>query len=114
MWQLRRFPDGMLWTHLLIGEINLIINNNNVTARLKHDVKLKDGIVYVSMDDIKNFFDKYIYIEEQTNEIITTYDTKIASIGFSGNKLTINGAVKKVYASAIKEEETIYLPISLL
>jgi spore germination protein YaaH len=94
------------------GEINLIINNNNVTERLKNEVKIKDGIVYLSMDDIKNFFDKYIYIEEEINEVVTTYDKKIASIGFDVNKLTINGAIKKIYASAINEDETVYLPIS--
>ena len=93
-------------------KINLIINNNNVTARLKHDVKIIDDNIYVSMDDIKNFFDKYIYIEEEINEVVTTYDKKIASIGFEVNKLTINGAMKKTNASAIKEEETVYLPIS--
>ena len=94
------------------GQTNLIINNNNVTQRLKHDVKIKDDVVYVSMDDIKNFFDKYIYIEEEINEIVTTYDKKIASIGFDVNKLTMNGAIKKIYASAIKEDDVIYLPIS--
>lgn len=94
------------------GEINLVINNNNVTERLKHDVKIENGIIYISMDDIKNFFDKYIYIEEEINEVVTTYDKKIASIGFDVNKLTINGAIKKIYASAIKEDENVYLPIS--
>ena len=93
-------------------EINLIINNNNVTARLKHDVKINDGIIYLSMDDIENFFDKYIYIEEEINEVVTTYDKKIASIGFDVNKITINGAIKKTNASAIKENEEVYLPIS--
>ena len=93
-------------------QINLVINNNNVTERLKNDVKIKDGIIYVSMDDIKNFFDKYIYIEDEINEIVTTYDKKIASIGFDVNKLTINGSIKKIYASAMKEEDTIYLPLS--
>ena len=34
MWQLRRFPGGMLWTHLLIGEINLIINKLIITAQI--------------------------------------------------------------------------------
>ena len=94
------------------NEINLIINNNNVTARLKHDVKINDGIIYLSMDDIENFFDKYIYIEEEINEVVTTYDKKIASIGFDVNKITINGAIKKTNASAIKENEEVYLPIS--
>ena len=94
------------------GEINLIINNNNVTERLKHEVKIKDGIIYVSMDDIKNFFDKYIYIEDEINEVVTTYDKKIASIGFEVKKLTLNGAMKKINASAIKENDEVYLPIS--
>lgn len=92
--------------------ISLVINNNNVTARLKHEVKIQDGTVYVSMDDMKNFFDKYIYIEEEINEIVTTYDKKIASIGFEANKLTLNGSTKKIYAHAIKEDDVVYLPIS--
>lgn len=93
-------------------KINLIINNNNVTSRLKNEIKIDDGIIYVSMDDIKNFFDKYIYIEEETNEIITTYDDKIASIGFDANKLTLNGSTKKISAHALKDNETVYMPIS--
>ena len=93
------------------GEINLVINNNNVTERLKHEVKIENGIIYVSMDDIRNFFDKYIYIEDEINEVVTTYDKKIASIGFDVNKLTINRAIKKIYASAIKEDDNVYLPI---
>ena len=92
--------------------INLVINNRNVTERLKHDIKIEDNIIYISMDDMKNFFDKYIYIEDETNEIITTYEDKIASIGFDANKMTVNGAIKKTNASAIKEEKTVYLPIS--
>ena len=87
------------------GKINLIINNNNVTSRLKNEVRIDDGIIYVSMDDMKNFFDKYIYIEEETNEIITTYDDKIASIGFESNKLTLNGSTKKISAHALKDND---------
>ena len=83
-------------------KISLIINNTNVTERLKNELKIDDGIIYVSMDDMKNFFDKYIYIEDETNEVITTYDDKIASIGFESNKLTLNGSTKKTGAHAIK------------
>lgn len=93
-------------------KISLVINNTNVTERLKNELKIDDGIIYVSMDDIKNFFDKYIYIEDETNEVITTYDDKIASIGFESNKLTLNGSTKKTSAHAIKDNETTYLPIS--
>ena len=92
--------------------ISLIINNNNVTERLKHEVKIKDDVIYVSMDDMKNFFDKYIHIEDEINEVVTTYDRKIASIGFDVDRLILNGSTKKIYARAIKEDEIVYLPIS--
>ena len=94
------------------NEINLIINNRNVTANLKHQVINENGIIYVSMDDIENYFDRYIHIEDEINEIVTTYDKQIASIGFETNKLTLNGSTKKTQAHAIIKEEVIYLPIS--
>ena len=59
-----------------------------------------------------NFFDKYIYEEPETNQIITTYNKKIAAIGFEENKITVNGSEKDIYASAINENGDIYLPIS--
>ena len=93
-------------------KISVVINNTNVTSRLKNDLKVDDGIVYLSMEDMKNFFDKYIYIEDETNEIITTYDDKIASIGFDSNKLTLNGSTKKTSAHAVRENDIVYLPIS--
>ena len=94
------------------NEINLIINNRNVTSNLKHQVINENGIIYVSMDDIENYFDRYIHIEDEINEIVTTYDKQIASIGFETNKLTLNGSTKKTQAHAITKEEVIYLPIS--
>ena len=94
------------------NEINLIINNRNVTANLKHQVINENGIIYVSMDDIENYFDRYIHIEDEINEIVTTFDKQIASIGFETNKLTLNGSTKKTQAHAITKEEVIYLPIS--
>lgn len=92
--------------------VNLVINNNNVTSRLKNEVKIENGIIYVSKDDMKNFFDKYIYVEDEIQEVVTTYEDKIASIGFESNKLTLNGATKKISAHAIKENDVIYLPLS--
>ena len=93
------------------NEINLVLNNKNVTANLKHEIIEENGNIYMSMDDIKNYFDKYIYIEDEINEIVTTYDKQIASIGFETNKLTLNGATKKIYAHAIKKDDVIYMPI---
>lgn len=91
---------------------NLVINNNNVTANLKNDILIEDNIIYLSKQDIANFFDKYIYDEEEISQIITTYDKKIATIGFEENKITINGSEKDIYAHAIERNNIEYLPIS--
>ena len=91
---------------------NLVINNNNVTSALKNDVLVENDTIYVSKDDIKNFFDKYIYIDEENNKIVTTYDKKVATIGFEDKKININGSNKKIYAHAENKDGKIYLPIS--
>ena len=90
---------------------NLVINNNNITSNLKNDILIENDIIYLSKQDIANFFDKYIYEEKENNKIITTYDKKIASIGFEGNTININGSDQKIYANAKKVDDTIYLPI---
>ena len=92
--------------------INLVINNNNVTERLKQDIKIEDNVIYISMEDVKNFFDKYIYQDENTGKIVTTYEKKIASLELGNETIEINGAEKTIYAPAKEENGTIYLPIS--
>lgn len=91
---------------------NLIINNKNVTANLKNEVLIEDDIIYLSEADIANFFDKYIYEDEENDQIITTYEKKIATIGFEKDTININGSDKKIYAHAIMKDKTVYLPIS--
>lgn len=83
---------------------NLIINNKNVTSSLKNEVVIQDNIVYLSEADIANFFDKHIYEDKTTNKIITTYDKKIAEIGFKNNVININGSNVSIYAHAIEKK----------
>lgn len=110
------FIIGMIANNFIIldnnKEINLVINNRNVTSNLKNNVLIEDGVIYLSKSDIANFFDKYIYEEKDENKIITTYEKKIATIGYEDNKININGSNKRIYAHAIKKDETTYLPIS--
>ena len=91
---------------------NLVINNKNVTSNLKNEILIEDNIIYLSKGDIENFFDKYIYEDPETDQIITTYDKKIAAIGFEDNKITVNGSQKDIYAHAINKNGTTYLPIT--
>ena len=91
---------------------NLIINNTNVTSNLKNEIIQEDGVIYLSEDDIANFFDKHIYLEEENNKIITTYDKKIAEVSLKENVININGADKNTSAHAIERDGVIYIPIS--
>lgn len=98
----------------ITGRTNIIINSGNVTAYLKKDVLVKDGIVYLSRADIDNFFDPYIYYDEENARIVTTYGTKVASLIIDNSSITINGKEYTLSAPAINEDNIVYLPISLM
>ena len=103
--------------YIILGKnknINLVINNRNVTSNLKKDIIIKDDQIYISKQDLGNFFDKYIYQDTKNNQIITTYNTKIAAISLEQNKIVINGSDKTTYAHAINESDIIYIPIKEL
>ena len=93
---------------------NLVINNNNITTSLKKDVFVKDGVVYISKEDIQNFFDPYIYYDSKYNQIITGSDTKIASMVVGENKITNNGSNVNISGSVIRKNETYYIPFSAI
>lgn len=94
--------------------INLVINNKNVTSNLKKDILIQDGKIYISKQDLGNFFDKYIYEDTENNQIVTTYDTKIATISLVENKININGSNKNTSSHAIEKDDIIYIPINEL
>ena len=93
---------------------NLVINNNNVTAKLKKNVIIDNDTVYVAKEDVKNFFDKYITQDEETKKVITTYEKKIAAIEPDNKTINVNGSNKQISATLKMENDTIYLPMSEL
>lgn len=94
--------------------INLVINNKNVTSNLKKEIIIENDNIYISKQDLENFFDKYIYEDTENNNIVTTYNNKIASISLEKNKININGSTKNTYAHAENKEGIIYVPITEL
>lgn len=95
------------------GKINFIINNNNVTGKLKHDIWMNEkNVVYASMDDLENYFDGQIYYDKENNQIITTSDTKVAVLSLTENKMIVNGSEVKLVDGALKKDGIYYLPIS--
>lgn len=96
-------------------KINLIINNKNVTKKLKHDLYINEkDVIYMSKDDIKNYFDKYIIVDKNNNQIITTYGEKVGVLPLDKNVIKINDSEISVLSGATSKEENYYLPISTM
>lgn len=97
------------------GKINFIINNNNVTVKLRHEIFInEDGVIYVSMDDMKNYFDGEIYYDKENDQLITTSDTKVAVISLKNKTMKVNGALVKLLGNVIRKDGNMYIPISEL
>lgn len=97
------------------NKLNLIINNKNVTGSLKKDIFVGDnGVIYLSKDDIQNYFDGQVYYDKENEQVITTSDTKVAVISLKEKKMKVNGSEVQLLQTAIKKEGIIYLPISEL
>lgn len=95
------------------GKINIIINNNNKTSKLKKDLYINEKkVVYMSVSDIRNYLDKYIYIDKENNQIITTCGEKIAVLPMNGNTININNSNLNLLSGPEIKDEEIYLPIS--
>lgn len=95
------------------GKINFIINNNNVTGKLKKDIWINENnIAYASMEDLSNYFDGQIYYDKVNNQIITTSDTKVAVLSLTEKKMVVNGSEVKLVSGAVRQDGTFYLPIS--
>lgn len=91
---------------------NLILYNSNVTESLKKDIIIEKGEIYISKEDIENFFDPYIYYDEKYNQIITTSDTQVASMVIGEKYMINNGTKVETTGAIIERNDTIYLPFS--
>ncbi len=98
------------------GKVNFILNNNNLTSKLKKDIFIDENTkaVYVSKEDMENYFDGQIYYDKENEQLITTSDTKVAVMPMNSKTIKINSSEVKIIAPIIKKEATLYIPISEL
>ncbi len=96
----------------IADKTNLVINNSNVTTDLKKDVFIEDGIIYISMEDISNFFDPYVYYDDKYNQIITTSDNQITSMVVGENTMVNNGSTVATSGTILQRDGTYYIPFS--
>ena len=92
--------------------VNLVINNSNVTGDLKKDIIIENGIIYISKEDIQNFFDPYIYYDEKYNQIITTSENQVTSMVVGENTMINNGSTIDASGDILKQDDTYYIPFS--
>lgn len=96
----------------IADKTNLVINNSNVTTDLKKDVFIEDGIIYISMEDISNFFDPYVYYDDKYNQIITTSNNQITSMVVGENTMVNNGSTVATSGTILQRDGTYYIPLS--
>lgn len=98
-----------------VGVTNLIIDDEDLTENLNHNIYISEnGVIYLSIQDIENMFDKNIYYDEEFKTIITTSNTKTAIMSLEDSKIIINGIEQNLQSKVLKMEEIIYIPISEL
>ena len=94
---------------------NLIINNSNVTDYLKENntrVYINDNTIYLSMNDIQNFFDKHIYIDEKYNKVISTYNSNIVTIDKNNGQTQLNDINIGKRQVPVELDGVLYIPFS--
>ena len=91
---------------------NLVINNNNITRNVKNNIIIEDNTIYLSTDDMQNFFDEYLLVDNENNRVITTSNTKTVVLPFEGTSITVNSAKKTIEHALLNRDGTMYLPIT--
>lgn len=96
-------------------KINLIIDNNNVTKNLKYDLFITDKkVIYISIQDIANYFDASITYDEENLEIVTTYGEKEVKLPINKNVIEINNREQDVLSGAVEKDGIYYIPITAM
>ncbi len=91
---------------------NLVINNNNITRNVKNNIIIEDNTIYLSTEDIQNFLDEFLLVDNENKRVITTSNTKTVVLPFEGTDITVNSAKKNIEHSLLNRDGTIYLPIT--
>ena len=95
------------------NKVNLVINNSNVTASLQNDIYIDENdVIYLSKEDIDNFFDEYVYYDKKYNQIITTSENKIATLEVENTTIYINGEEQTIKSPVIEKNGRYFLPNS--
>lgn len=94
------------------GKVNLVINYKNVTGRMKNEIFMENENIYLSINDIKNYYDKYIYYDQKYDYIIAAKNGYLACFDIKAGTVDINN--NKQNAKVISKDDTYYIPMNKL
>ena len=91
---------------------NLVINFRNVTGTMKSEVIRENGNIYLSLDDINNYFDRYTYYDEKYDYIIVARNGHFACFDIKAGTAEIDS--KTINEKIIEKDNLKYIPINYL
>ena len=95
------------------NKINIILDNNNITKSLMHDLYITDKkVIYISIEDIRNYFDTSITYSEEDNKIVTNHGDKVVELPLNKNIIKINKREEDVLTGAKVKDGIYYVPIT--
>ncbi len=95
--------------HKTPDKVSLVIGDKNI--KLKNEIEIdKNNNIFVSIDDIKDLYDKNIYYSN--NILITTYNKHIAVLEMGKTTMKINDVVQEIKGTLKEKNGIIYLPFS--
>lgn len=96
----------------------LVIIQNEAFIELENNLYIDDnGIIYLSEDDIKEYFDKNLYYEKDQSNLrkyISVSENKVLSITEDANHMYVNGVFTKIRGKLQERNGIYYFPISEL
>ena len=94
------------------GRTNLVINFRNVTGSMKGEVIKENDDIYLSMDDIKNYYDNNIYLDTKYNYIVAAGNGNIVCFDIKNENAKYNNDIVK--AKVIQKDGMYYIPVKML
>ena len=91
-------------TILVIGDQVENLENDIIIDSLKN--------VYLSFDDVKNIYDKNIYYDEVSKNVITTFNKHIAILQLNQSEIEVNDAKSAIKGKLKFIDNCLYIPIS--
>ena len=75
-------------------------------------VYIRDNIIYLSLSDMRNFFDKYIYVDEKYGKVISTYNSNIVTLDINNGQMHLNDGNVSTVQTPLKVDDVLYIPFS--